>query len=118
VRAHKWRDTFPSFYSFASSITEIARGAKGLVRMSGNQTFLDPPDASDTGAGRATEKRTHAFSFDKSYWSAGLRDEPNYCSQQILYNDLGKELLQHGFSGFNACILTCSYFGGTIPYLS
>lgn len=47
------------------------------------------------------------FTFDKSYWSAGPRDEPNYCSQQTLYDDLGKELLDHGFAGFNACILAC-----------
>lgn len=47
------------------------------------------------------------FSFDKSYWSAGPRDEPQYCSQQTLYDDLGKELLDHGFLGFNACILAC-----------
>lgn len=48
-----------------------------------------------------------AFSFDKSYWSAGPRDEPGYCSQQTLFDDLGKELLDHGFSGFNACIVAC-----------
>lgn len=47
------------------------------------------------------------FAFDKSYWSAGARDEPGYCSQQTLYDDLGKELLDHGFAGFNACILAC-----------
>lgn len=51
-----------------------------------------------------------AFSFDKSYWSAGPRDEPGYCSQQTLYDDLGKELLDHGFAGFNACILACECF--------
>jgi hypothetical protein len=51
-----------------------------------------------------------SFSFDKSYWSAGPRDEPGYCSQQTLYNDLGKELLDHGFAGFNACILACESF--------
>ncbi|QRV87289.1 kinesin motor domain protein [Ceratobasidium sp. AG-Ba] len=48
-----------------------------------------------------------AFSFDKSYWSAGPRDEPGYCSQQTLFDDLGKELLDHSFAGFNACILAC-----------
>lgn len=48
-----------------------------------------------------------SFSFDKSYWSAGPRDEPGYCSQQTLFNDLGNELLEHGFAGFNACILAC-----------
>lgn len=92
--------------AFVYPCSEIARGAKGLIRMSGNQTFLDPPDIQDTG-GRATERKTMTFSFDKSYWSAGPRDEPQYCSQQTLYDDLGKELLDHGFAGFNACILTC-----------
>ncbi|KAH9963374.1 kinesin-like protein [Lactifluus volemus] len=87
---------------------ELARGAKPLIRMSGNQTFLDPPEpgsAQEKASGRATERKTMAFSFDKSYWSAGPRDEPGYCSQQTLFDDLGKELLDHGFAGFNACIL-------------
>ncbi|KAI0643632.1 kinesin-domain-containing protein [Trametes meyenii] len=88
---------------------EIARGAKCLVRMEGNQTILDPPEPGSAGAqaasGRATERRAMNFTFDKSYWSAGPRDEPQYCSQQTLYDDLGRELLDHSFAGFNACIL-------------
>ncbi|KAI0299756.1 hypothetical protein B0F90DRAFT_1810590 [Multifurca ochricompacta] len=91
---------------------ELARGAKPLIRMSRNQTFLDPPELGSAqekaSSGRATERKTMAFSFDKSYWSAGPRDEPGYCSQQTLFDDLGKELLDHGFAGFNACILACS----------
>lgn len=51
-----------------------------------------------------------AFSFDKSYWSAGPRDEPGYCSQQTLFDDLGKELLDHGFAGFNTSIMACAFF--------
>ena len=79
--------------------------------MQGNQTILDPPDPGSTqsqaASGRASERKTHTFTFDKSYWSAGPRTEPGYCSQETLYNDLGIELLEHGFSGFNACILAC-----------
>ena len=93
-------------------VTELARGAKPLIRMQGNQTFIDPPEGgSAQDSKRATERKTMAFSFDKSYWSAGPRGEPQYCSQQTLYDDLGKELLDHGFSGFNACILACESFG-------
>jgi kinesin family protein 1 len=81
--------------------------------MSGNQTLLDPPESGSAqekaSSGRATERKTMAFSFDKSYWSAGPRDEPGYCSQQTLFDDLGKELLDHGFAGFNACILACEF---------
>ncbi|KAF9480826.1 kinesin-like protein [Pholiota conissans] len=96
---------------------ELARGAKPLIRMSGNQTFIDPPEAgSAQDSKRATERKTMAFSFDKSYWSAGPRDEPGYCSQQTLYDDLGKELLDHGFSGFNACILAYGQTGSGKSY--
>ena len=101
---------FPSAVCYLRPI-EIARGAKCLVRMEGNQTILDPPEAGSAGAqatsGRASERKPMNFTFDKSYWSAGSRDDPGYCSQQTLYDDLGKELLDHGFAGFNACILAC-----------
>ncbi|OSD01737.1 kinesin-domain-containing protein [Trametes coccinea BRFM310] len=99
---------------------EIARGAKCLVRMEGNQTILDPPEAGSAGAqaasGRATERKTMTFTFDKSYWSAGPRDDPKYCSQQTLYDDLGKELLDHSFAGFNACILAYGQTGSGKSY--
>ncbi|PPQ81085.1 hypothetical protein CVT25_014548 [Psilocybe cyanescens] len=95
---------------------ELARGAKPLIRMQGNQTIIDPPESgSAQDSKRATERKSMAFSFDKSYWSAGPRDEPGYCSQQTLYDDLGKELLDHGFSGFNACILAYGADKGIIP---
>ncbi|KAI6151632.1 hypothetical protein BKA82DRAFT_1001661 [Pisolithus tinctorius] len=96
---------------------ELARGAKMLIRMQGNQTFLDPPEpGSSQDSKRATERKTMAFSFDKSYWSAGPRDELGYCSQQTLYDDLGKELLDHGFAGFNACILAYGQTGSGKSY--
>ena len=98
---------------------ELARGAKPLIRMQGTQTFLDPPEAgSAQDAKRATERKTMSFSFDKSYWSAGPRDEPGYCSQQTLYDDLGKELLDHGFAGFNACILACECISYSVGFES
>ncbi|TDL29083.1 kinesin-domain-containing protein [Rickenella mellea] len=99
---------------------ELARGAKPLIRMEGNMTFLDPPEAGSSQAnassGRATEKKTMTFSFDKSYWSAGDRSEARYCSQQTLYSDLGRELLDHSFGGFNACILAYGQTGSGKSY--
>lgn len=64
---------------------ELTRGAKGLIQMVGNQTILNPPQEEGKGAtaSRATEKKPQNFTFDKSYWSAGPRDEPGYCSQQV-----------------------------------
>lgn len=48
-------------------------------------------------------------SADKSYWSAGPKDEPGYASQHTLYEDLGVELLDHSFEGFNTCIFACEF---------
>ncbi|KAJ7666502.1 kinesin-like protein [Mycena rosella] len=96
---------------------ELARGAKPLIRMEGNTTYIDPPESgSAQDSKRATERKTIPFSFDKSYWSAGPRDEPQYCSQETLYNDLGKELLDHSFNGFNACILAYGQTGSGKSY--
>ncbi|KZT20641.1 kinesin-like protein [Neolentinus lepideus HHB14362 ss-1] len=97
---------------------ELGKGAKPLIRMQGNQTFLDPPEAgsAQAGSGRASERKTLAFAFDKSYWSAGPKDEPGYASQQTLYEDLGTELLEHAFSGFNACILAYGQTGSGKSY--
>lgn len=76
--------------------------------MVGNQTIIEPPEDTQSGkAGRAIERKPMTFTFDKSYWSAGDRNDPDYCSQHTLYEDLGKELLDHAFNGFNACILAC-----------
>lgn len=79
--------------------------------MQGNQTILEPPEAGATGANaKGAGKGTMHFSFDKSYWSAGPRDEPGYCSQQTLFDDLGNDLLNHAFGGFNACIFACECY--------
>ncbi|KIM22681.1 hypothetical protein M408DRAFT_28520, partial [Serendipita vermifera MAFF 305830] len=91
---------------------ELARDAKGLIKVVGNQTILSPPSAEELAAtgkaaapsggskdARTTEKKPQNFTFEKSYWSAGPRDEPGYCSQQTLDEDLGSELLDHAFNG-------------------
>lgn len=47
-----------------------------------------------------------SFSFDHSYWSFDKSD-PNYAGQQRIYEDLGVELLDHSFGGYNTCIVAC-----------
>ncbi|BGP23699.1 hypothetical protein JCM10295v2_002600 [Rhodotorula toruloides] len=95
---------------------EIARGAKSLVRMEGNNTFLDPPEAANVTSGRVTEKETKSFAFDRSYWSACPKDDPSYASQQTLYDDLGRDLLDHAFEGFNCCIFAYGQTGSGKSY--
>ncbi|ODN82908.1 hypothetical protein L202_01159 [Cryptococcus amylolentus CBS 6039] len=94
---------------------EIARGAKGLITMEGNQTIIQPPDVAAVSA-RAIEKKPMTFSFDKSYWSAGPKTDPHYASQQTLYEDLGADLLDHSFEGFNTCIFAYGQTGSGKSY--
>lgn len=53
---------------------------------------------------------------DSSYWSAGAPDEPDYASQHTLYEDLGVELLDHSFEGFNTCIFAYGQTGSGKSY--
>ncbi|KAI9317238.1 hypothetical protein BX666DRAFT_1857633 [Dichotomocladium elegans] len=91
---------------------EIARGAKGLIRMEGNQTIIYRPDDQKTGKESEDIK---AFTFDKSYWSAD-KSAPNYADQQTVYNDLGVELLDHAFGGYNCCIFAYGQTGSGKSY--
>ncbi|WVO20454.1 uncharacterized protein IAS62_001751 [Cryptococcus decagattii] len=95
---------------------EIARGSKELIRMEGGQTILDPPESTRGASLKAIEKKPMIFSFDKSYWSAGPKDDPKYASQQTLYEDLGADLLNHSFEGFNTCIFAYGQTGSGKSY--
>ncbi|GAA5893813.1 hypothetical protein JCM8208_001251 [Rhodotorula glutinis] len=95
---------------------ELARGAKSLVRMEGNQTMLDPPEAANVTSGRITEKEVKSFAFDKSYWSACPKEDPAYASQQTLFDDLGEDLLNHSFDGYNCCLFAYGQTGSGKSY--
>lgn len=66
--------------------------------MEGNQTILQNPKSSDD---------IKAFTFDRSYWSAGNKTDSDYADQETVYNDVGREWLNHAFDGYNCCIFAC-----------
>lgn len=68
-------------------------------------TTITKPDA---------EGPPKSFSFDHSYWSFDKKDS-NYAGQQRLYDDLGVELLNHSFNGYNTCIVACKFAETTVP---
>lgn len=39
--------------------------------------------------------------------SACLKDDPAYASQQTLFDDLGRDLLEHAFEGYNTTVFAC-----------
>lgn len=79
--------------------------------MEGNQTIITrPTDSSDPGNKHVKKDGddVKAFTFDKSYWSFDKNDA-NYATQAHLYNDLGEDLLNHAFEGYNTCIFACRF---------
>ncbi|CAO3594878.1 unnamed protein product [Absidia cylindrospora] len=93
---------------------ELARGATELIRMDGNQTIISKP--LDQRTGKESED-IKAFTFDKSYWSADKNDS-SYADQQTVYNDLGEDLLNHAFDGYNCCIFAYGQTGSVRDLLN
>ncbi|KAJ2959256.1 hypothetical protein NQZ79_g5221 [Umbelopsis isabellina] len=79
--------------------------------MTGNQTILTKPPESRN----AKDEEIKAFTFDKSYWSADKND-PEYADQATVYNDLGEDLLDHAFDGYNCCIFAYGQTGSGKSY--
>ncbi|TRZ03734.1 hypothetical protein DNTS_009734, partial [Danionella cerebrum] len=57
-----------------------------------------------------------SFSFDYSYWSHTSPDDASFASQNQVYNDIGKEMLQHAFEGYNVCIFAYGQTGAGKSY--
>jgi kinesin family protein 1 len=80
--------------------------------MEGNQTIITrPPNPADPHA----KPDVKTFAYDYSYWSFDP-SAPNYASQQVVYNDLGRELLDHAFAGYNTCIFAYGQTGAGKSY--
>ncbi|KAJ8781675.1 hypothetical protein J1605_010933 [Eschrichtius robustus] len=57
-----------------------------------------------------------SFSFDYSYWSHTSPEDMNYASQKQVYRDIGEEMLQHAFEGYNVCIFAYGQTGAGKSY--
>ncbi|NXY50130.1 KIF1A protein, partial [Ceuthmochares aereus] len=57
-----------------------------------------------------------SFSFDYSYWSHTTPADINYASQKQVYRDIGEEMLQHAFEGYNVCIFAYGQTGAGKSY--
>ncbi|KIH53007.1 kinesin motor domain protein [Ancylostoma duodenale] len=81
-------------------------GTKAVVRMCNGQTILD--HVSD-------DKQPKTFAFDHSFYSTDPND-PNFASQEEVFNSLGSGVLENAFSGYNACIFAYGQTGSGKSY--
>ncbi|XP_016988776.1 kinesin-like protein unc-104 isoform X3 [Drosophila rhopaloa] len=89
---------------------EIGRESKCIIEMAGATTAITnpkvPPNTSDS---------VKRFNFDYSYWSHDHHDA-DFSTQSMVYKDIGEEMLQHSFDGYNVCIFAYGQTGAGKSY--
>ncbi|XP_078047091.1 kinesin family member unc-104 isoform X2 [Augochlora pura] len=89
---------------------EISREAQCIIEMSGNTTSILNPKAPS-----GTKDAVKSFNYDYSYFSMDPNDV-NYSSQIMVYKDIGEEMLEHAFEGYNVCIFAYGQTGAGKSY--
>ncbi|XP_058265517.1 kinesin-like protein KIF1B isoform X7 [Hemibagrus wyckioides] len=87
---------------------ETSKESKCIIQMQGNSTTILNP--------KNPKEAPKSFSFDYSYWSHTTPDDPCFASQSQVYNDIGEEMLQHAFEGYNVCIFAYGQTGAGKSY--
>ncbi|XP_015282296.1 PREDICTED: kinesin-like protein KIF1A [Gekko japonicus] len=87
---------------------EMGKDSKCIIQMTGNTTTIINP--------KQPKETPKSFSFDYSYWSHTTPEDINYASQKQVYQDIGEEMLQHAFEGYNVCIFAYGQTGAGKSY--
>ncbi|XP_031437359.1 kinesin-like protein KIF1A isoform X6 [Clupea harengus] len=86
---------------------EIGKDSKCIIQMSGNTTTILNPKQ---------PKENKSFNFDYSYWSHTSPEDEKFASQLQVFKDIGEEMLQHAFEGYNVCIFAYGQTGAGKSY--
>ncbi|XP_076451747.1 kinesin-like protein unc-104 isoform X2 [Babylonia areolata] len=89
---------------------EMSRDAECIIAMENNKTTITNPKAGPKDA------KTKTFEFDHSYWSHTDTSDPMFASQRKVYEDIGLEMLDHAFEGYNVCIFAYGQTGAGKSY--
>ncbi|XP_043506286.1 kinesin-like protein unc-104 isoform X11 [Frieseomelitta varia] len=89
---------------------EISREAQCIIEMSGSTTSILNPKAPP-----GSKDAIKSFNYDYSYFSMDPNDT-NYSSQLMVYKDIGEEMLEHAFEGYNVCIFAYGQTGAGKSY--
>ncbi|XP_034392794.1 kinesin-like protein KIF1B isoform X5 [Cyclopterus lumpus] len=87
---------------------EMGKDSKCIIQMQGKTTTILNP--------KAPKEPAKTFSFDYSYWSHTTPEDTSFASQNLVYNDIGKEMLAHAFEGYNVCIFAYGQTGSGKSY--
>ncbi|RWS24009.1 kinesin-like protein unc-104 isoform X13, partial [Leptotrombidium deliense] len=85
---------------------EINYQCKCILSMNGQTTTIYNPKVNDP---------PKSFTYDYSYWSHNENDI-NFATQNKVYEDIGEEMLDHAFEGYNVCIFAYGQTGAGKSY--
>ncbi|CAG0883725.1 unnamed protein product [Darwinula stevensoni] len=89
---------------------ETSRDCKCIISMHGKTTVIHDPKAPP-----GSKEGIKSFNYDYSYFSHDTND-PNFASQNDVYEDIGEEMLKHAFEGYNVCIFAYGQTGAGKSY--
>ncbi|XP_062397701.1 kinesin-like protein KIF1B isoform X4 [Sardina pilchardus] len=87
---------------------ETSKESQCIIQMQGKTTTIQNP--------KNPKEAPKSFNFDYSYWSHTTPEDPSFASQCLVFNDIGKEMLQHAFEGYNVCIFAYGQTGSGKSY--
>ncbi|KAM8781397.1 stAR-related lipid transfer protein 9 isoform 2-T2 [Rhynchonycteris naso] len=95
---------------------EIKEGGRIIVEVDGKMAKIRnlKVDSRSDGFGDFREKVV-AFGFDYCYWSVNPED-PQYSSQDVVFQDLGTEVLSGAAQGYNICLFAYGQTGSGKTY--
>ncbi|XP_030854448.1 kinesin-like protein KIF16B isoform X2 [Strongylocentrotus purpuratus] len=91
---------------------EINLGSSCIISMEDKKTSITnlKIPASQKESGVKGRERIKTFTYDYSYWSV-QKGDPHFASQERVYSDLGSDVLDSAFEGYNACIFAYGQTG-------
>ncbi|XP_078452248.1 kinesin-like protein KIF16B [Lampetra planeri] len=89
--------------------------AKFIIQMEGKKTVITNLKTPEGSTGDVSRERLKEFTYDYSYFSVDKRS-PQFASQEMVYKDIGMDVLDAAFEGYNACIFAYGQTGSGKSY--
>ncbi|KAJ2757488.1 Kinesin-like protein kif1b, partial [Coemansia sp. BCRC 34490] len=107
---------------------ERKRNGSCLVTMQGRQTTIEAPmdiqqrsssihgEQQQQQQQQQSRERRRTYNFDYSYWSATDASDPCFASQETVFADIGRAVLDHALSGYHCCVFAYGQTGSGKSY--
>ncbi|EAA04239.4 AGAP007592-PA [Anopheles gambiae str. PEST] len=90
---------------------ELELATENVIEMNGTQTILKYPASLD----KMERKPPKIFAFDHCFYSTDANAN-NFASQELVFNNIGRDILENAFQGYNACIFAYGQTGSGKSY--